>query len=480
MAVFDRNGGPMPDFAPAPTTLETNFGSLRFTGGGYPDAESAERIFDELDLQRATQLYLDLYPAVSVQAILAGQARDLGARTNSDVGVMADRVTARSLYLTANTDSVYATLTIDLSEEGPIVIEIPAGMYGFVDDAAFKCLADLGPSGPDGGNGGKYLLLPPDHDGDVPDGYFVVRSPSYLLWPMVRASAELVGTGDDAVAWYRDNLRVYPLDTGPREGAYINSTPLPINTLVAEDGTAFEWLNEIVQREPADLFSAEQRGRLASIGIRKGEPFQPDERMRRVLDQAAKQGVAMARAINFANRDPGTKYWPGRQWDTILTGQADFMVDGALDPDARMLWHFQAIGIAPAMASVAEGRGSAYVTTCRDADGDYLDGSKNYVLHVAPEAPAKQFWSVTLYDPSTRCLLETEDPYPSMASWRDHTTNDDGSVDVYFGPKRPTNDNVNWVRTNPDKGWFGMFRLYGPLRPYIDKTWVLDDFHKAT
>ena len=159
------------------------------------------------------------------------------------------------------------------------MVEIPPGMYGTANDGLFKFLVDFGFVGPDKGKGGKYLFVPPDSKDKTPKGYFEIKSPSYRIWVMMRGFGE-VGLGDQAVDWFRKNLKVYPLATGPRPGNYSNTTGMGINPLPAEDGSVFEMLNEIIQYEPKELFGAEQLGRLATLGIAKGKPFDPDARMR--------------------------------------------------------------------------------------------------------------------------------------------------------------------------------------------------------
>jgi len=181
------------EFKPAPSKLETNFGTLEFTGGGFPTPETTQKLFDELDLQRANQAYLEFYPALSLMAMLKGQVQNYGVRSCSDLLVFGDKMNSAPLWLTGNTDSVYALLTIDLKADGPVVIEVPPGVMGPADDAYFKFIVDFGATGPDKGQGGKYLFLPPNYEGDVPDGYFIVKSPSYRIWPMMRAIWPVTG-----------------------------------------------------------------------------------------------------------------------------------------------------------------------------------------------------------------------------------------------------------------------------------------------
>jgi hypothetical protein len=461
-------------FEAAPETIETNFGTLEFTGGAYPTPETVQKVYDELDLQRATQLYLDLFPALSMHGILKAQVRDLGHRSSSDICVTPQKLNSTPLWLTGNTDSIYAMATLDLKAEGPTVIEIPPNVMGPLDNAYFRFVVDFGATGPDKGKGGKYLILPPDYEGEVPDGYFVARSNSYRHWAMMRANTDIIGTGDKAMQFYRENLKIYPLKTGPRKGNYIDCGHMPANSLVPEDASAFRWLHEIVSYEPADLFNKEQLGRLASLGIEKGKPFEPDARMQGIFEQAAKQAVAMSRVITFASRDPEEKVYKGMSWGTpFIGGNSEFVKNGYRNLEARTLYHYNAIVVTPAMAApMPEGRGSKYSSTYVDEHGDFLDGSKTYKLRVPPNVPVREFWSVTVYDPATRSQLQTGQPLPSISSQQNPPANADGSVDIYFAPKKPKGvAQSNWLQTVAGKGFFPFYRFYGPLTAYNDQTW---------
>jgi len=464
------------DFEPAPSKVYTDFGTLEFTGGGFPTDESVQRIFDELALQRATQAYMDFYPALSVYAIVKGQIRAFGFKTASDGGVYAAFMDPTELLLTGNDVTLYAVASLDLKLDGPTVVQIPPGMYGTANDAAFLYLVDFGFVGPDKGKGGKYVFLPPGYKDEVPDGYFAIPSPSYPIWAMMRGFGE-IGTGEKAVDYFRKNLKIYPLTNGPRPGNYIQVAGMGVNGLPPEDDSAFEMLNEIIQYEPSELFSMEQLGRLASLGIEKGKPFDPDTRMRGILDQGAKQGVAMSRAIVYAypEIDPDINYWPDRHWEKMFAGNTEFTRNGYRDIDARTLWHYQAIVVSPNLLSTTPGVGTAYLTCFRDEDGRYLDGAKNYRLRVPAKMPVKRFWAVTAYDVATRCLLDSGGNI-TVSSLSDPTVNTDGSVDVYFGSQAPKGKENNWIKTDPDEGFFLVFRFYGLTEGYIDKTWVLNDF----
>jgi hypothetical protein len=198
--------------------------------------------------------------------------------------------------------------------------------------------------------------------------------------------------------------------------------------------------------------------------------------MRGILDQGARQGVAMSRAIvySYPELDPDINYWPGRHWEKMFAGNTEFTRNGTRDIDARTLWHYQAIVVSPNLISTTPGQGTAYLTAFRDENGVYLDGAKKYRLRVPADMPVERFWAVTAYDVATRCLLDS-DGNITVSSLGKPEVNADGSVDVYFAPEAPQGKQSNWVKTDPDEGFFLVFRFYGPMEGYIDKTWVLND-----
>ena len=331
----------------------------------------------------------------------------------------------------------------------------------------------------DQGKGGKYLLLPPDYEGDVPDGYFVVRSPTYANLSFIRANASVVGSGDKALEFYRKNAKVYPLKSGPREPRVKNITGIPWNSLPPEDGSAFEWMHEIINYEPAAAFGKERLGQLASLGIVQGKPFAPDARMQKIFAKAAEQGVAMSRVIAFDSRLPDARIYPDRMWESPFIGNSStFDPKGYFNLEARTTFHFTADGITPAMAmQMPEGKGSRYQTTYKDGNGNYLDGNKVYRLNVPPKVPVAMFWSVTVYDPWTRCEIQSQ-PYPSISSQQSPPpqANADGSIDIYFATEKPADvPKQNWIKTLPDQGFFVYMRYYGPLKAFNDKTWKPND-----
>ena len=239
------------------------------------------------------------------------------------------------------------------------------------------------------------------------------------------------------------------------------------------DFSFFEEVNEVVQEEPNAAQDPETLGLLAAIGIEKGKPFAPDARMKKILTEAAAVGSATARANAYKARSPEAYFYPNSAWRRLFSGaDYQFQRDGVRQLDARSFYFFYATVNTPALVKKMVGVGSQYAAAFVDAKGQPLDGAKHYRLHLPPNIPAKNFWSIVLYDNQTRSMLQTDQQFPSIGSQRKGIViNDDTSVDLYFGPKPPPGKESNWVQTLPGKGWNTLFRLYGPLDAWFDKTW---------
>jgi len=453
-----------------PDSVETRLGMLRFFDG-FPDEATVQTVYDNLDFQRGVQAFLIALPAASSYAFRTG-FRTFGP-DNQTVIIAESLVDSRSLFLTPNTETVYIGVWLD-TKDGPLVLEVPPRMLGMVDDGWGRFVTDVGNAGPDHGKGGKYLLLPPDHTGDVPEGYFVLRSRTYGNLMIGRG---FIVDGDlrPAVENAKANFRVYPLGSAadPPAMNFVNLSGAAVNTVFASDASFFEHVAAAVREEPLEATDPETRGLLAAIGIRKDEPFAPDARMKSILADAAAVGNATARAITFSTRDRDAYYYPNSAWKMLWIGNdPGFAPGGVLDPDGRTLFFYCGWGVSPAMTVKMVGVGSQYAVADHDATGRYLDGAKTYRLHLPPNIPAKDFWSVLVYDPQTRSMLQTDQQFPSTGSQKKGIViNPDTSVDVYFGPESPPGNEANWVQTIPGKGWWVALRLYGPLEPWFDKTW---------
>jgi hypothetical protein len=468
---------PIPGSITTPDRVETRLGMLEFFDG-LPTAATADLLHDHLTFIRGVESFLNGVPAASIEAMRRGMV-ELGAVTSQQCVIMDQLMDSNPLFLTGNTDTVYASVILDLGRDGATVVEIPPGCGpGTVNDAWFRFVVDMGAPGPDRGRGGKYLVLPPDHEGDVPDGYFTVTSPSWTNWMILRGFLT-DGRPDAAAANFREGLRVYPLaaSADPPAMEFISGSGRNVNTIHANDATFFEELHAVIDREHLAVIDAETRGLLASVGIRKGHPFAPDERTAGLLEDAAAVGNATARSLFFRPRDPDAYiYDDGSHWKTgFVGGDYRWLIDdgaGGRNLDARTYFFYVATVNTPAMALEMVGVGSQYAILDVDRNDDYLDGARTYRLTIPADPPAKDFWSVVAYDPQSRSELRTGQPYPSKNSVKDPLDqNDDGSVDLYFGPSAPDGHEANWIQTVPGKGWFLILRLYGPLEQWFDHTW---------
>jgi hypothetical protein len=467
---------PIPPSITTPDSVDTPIGTLKFFDG-FPDDATVQKVYDNLDFSRGVQAFMSGMPGTSLVGMRKGFEK-LGA-INSSILIFENLLDSKSLFLTGNTDSVYFSTWLNL-KDGPLVIEAPPKVLAFLDDAWFQYVTDIGNAGPDKGQGGKYLVLPPGYSGEVPEGYFVARSRTYNLWLMGRGF-KVNGDLKPGVESLRKNLRIYPLAQAknPPETKFINGSGVELNTVHANDFSYFEELNEVVQAEPSEALDPERLGLFASIGIEKGKAFAPDARMKKILTASAAVGNATSRAILFRTRMKEASYYPGSAWiTTFVGGNYEFLSQpGVRNLDARTLFHYYATGITPAMAMKMVGIGSQYAAAFVDSEGKPLDGSKTYKIHLPPNIPAKDFWSFVVYDNQTRSMLQTDEQFPSIGSQTEGIViNPDSSVDVWFGPTAPKGREANWVQTVPDKGWNVLLRLYGPLQPWFDKTWKPGEF----
>jgi len=468
----------IPESILTPDSVETSIGTLNFFDG-LPDDETVGKVYDNLDRIRATEVFLDMVPLASIEGLRRGM-ESAGVDASHKIMLYNDLMDSNSLFLTGNTDTIYAIGMLDLQRDGPTVVEIPPGAGpGTVNDAYFRFVIDMGAPGPDRGKGGKYLLLPPGYEGDVPEGYFAVETPTYANWLPLRGFL-VDGKTDAAVNMWTNGLKIYPLSQkdNPPKLEVINSTGAVMNTIHANDETFYEEIAEVIEREPLEFLDDELRGNLASIGIEKGKPFNPDDRMKGILKDAVAIANATARALAFRPRSE-TIYIYGDEsaWFTAFDGGSYQWLhndgNGGRNKDARTLFFYIATVNTPAMVLEMIGAGSQYALAALDSKGRYLDGAQDYKLTIPSDVPAKDFWSLVVYDPQTRSMLQTDQPYPSKNNERnrDLVKNDDGSTTIWFGPEAPEGRESNWIQTVPEKGWFICLRLYGPLEPWFKQTW---------
>jgi hypothetical protein len=456
-------------------TLKTRAGDLQFRNG-YPARETAEKLYDELDFQRACQAYLWSLPLVSFAEWQKAHERIFGAG-DGDLVIYPDYQSKLGI-LTPNLTTPYITGFADLARTGPLVIEAPAGSAsGGIGDFWQRPITDFGQTGPDKGKGGKYLLLGPGQSEPKAEGYRVARSSTnnvilgfrVLATDLAESKKLLQGFRIYSFAQSADPPATKRLGTG---GKSWSATP--------PRGLSY-WraLHDILEREPVQERDRLIMATLRPLGIEKGKPFRPTTRQQNLLTEGALVGEAMARANDYSRRFEGGQVWPGARWEIAMFLDPSQRQEHFDQLDERAAWFYEAVTAAKAMVTKTPGVGQVYLAAYQDKDGDWLDGGRAYILRVPPNVPAKQFWSATLYDNDTRRLLENPSRKADLSSRQNLVRNTDGSTDLYFGPTPTSGKEINWVQTIPGQGWFTYFRLFGPTESYHDRSWKLPDIEKA-
>jgi len=466
----------IPEGISTPNTLNSNtLGELNFFDG-VPLAETEAKVYDYVDLHNAVDAYIKAIPIASMEAMKRGIVQFGPA--NKTALLFEGLMDSKALWLTPNTTSVYMASWLELGDE-PMVIETPGDVLGFINDHWFKYVVDFGRLGPDKAQGGKFLIISPGYEGEIPEGYFVAHTKTYGNWVIWRGFQK-DGSPKPAIDETKAVFKIYPLSQkdNPSPMTFVNMSGKSNSTIHRMDEGIYEEINAVVQSEPAAGQSKEILGALAAIGIKKGHEFKPDARMQKILEEAAKIGAAIVRTQMAKPRSDYFYLYENSQWvNPLVYRDYLFEHEGARLFDARSAMHFYATGITPAMSLELIGKGSQYAVAYSDKDGNTFDGNKTYRVNIPKNPPMKDFWSFTIYDNQTRSMLQTDEQFPGIDSNKDGLVqNEDGSYDIYIGPEAPDGMENNLIKTVPGKGWNTIFRLYGPLEPWFDKTWRPSDF----
>ncbi len=451
-------------------TVDTRIGPLSFEHG-YPSRESVERLFDAMDFQRATQAYIWALPIVSMAEWQYVHEKQFGA---GDGDLVTYLTTKEKLgILTANATTPYIIGFYDMSRAGPVIVDVPAGAVGgLVDDFWQRPVADLGLAGPDKGKGGKYLFLGPGQKRPAGvEADYVFESGTMNILFGIRILTADPEEGKAILEAFTSYPAVKPSEkSGVTQvnGDWFQYQPRGLKY--------WERLHWILQKEPVAERDRFMVASLKFLGIEKGKPFNPDERQKAILEEASLVGEAMAQANSFESRFPGVRYRDDSSWEYVIFLDPSQRVGEFEQLDERAAYTYEAVTTSSGMTTKTPGVGSAYLGGYRDSNGNWLDGSKNYKFRVPPNAPMKQFWSVSVYSQATRTLIENGTDRADRSSRDNLVTNPDGSVDLYFGPKgAPDGMDNNYVKTNPGEGFFVYLRLYAPTEPYFDRSWKIRD-----
>ena len=451
-------------------TVQTHIGAIT-TELKVPTRESARKLYDEFDYMSAVQAYIWGMPAVNQAGYIFAWKDFFKAQWGQFVAL--PTLQDRRGVLTPTTTSTYVLAVADLSETGPLVLEDLAGNnVGIISDLWHRLIAQNGFAGPFKGKGGKFLVLGPGQE--VPKdttGYHIVRSQTNHIFFGTRLLDE---DKEKAIREQAPLLQAYPFserENPPKKPLILgNSRKWSQNP---PSGLAyFERLAAILRNEPTEERDRFMMAQLKALGIEKGRSFQPDERQKRILTEAANVAKLTVEAFT-AYRRGGAPIWPGKQWKSLFTyppSQREEHYDH-FEERALLYWEIFGIGI----QSTGPGTGSFYAVSYWDKNGNLLDGGKHYRLHIPASIPVKTFWSVCAYDDETRTFFEGTDRVMVGSQEPGYEINPDGTIDIYFGPTEPEGKEENWIPTIPGKSWFSYFRFFGPTEPFFDKTWVLPD-----
>jgi hypothetical protein len=447
-----------------------------------PPSNPAE-IADRALHRRAIETVIWGMPAVNYE-LMRRQMVKLGGAPNQVV-FWSRPVSWKNQTLTPNPDTIYFMPFFDTRDVGPVVLEIPPAdtgtIVGSIDDCWQTAIEDVGPAGADKGAGGKYLILPPDHDGGVPDGYLPCPSSTYQSYALLRSNYRSAADADIAAAVaYGKRVRVYPLSAAgdAQESTFIDAIDTLFDATIPYDVRFFDALNGIVQTEAWLVRDKAMIDTLKTIGIEKGRPFAPNDKTRRIFNLAAQEAHTWLTNRLESSYFPAP-YFDGGHWhvpasDEVLKG----MMSNFADPDS---YPVDNRGVTYSLAFFSAkhlGTGQFYLMTLKDGKGNKLDGGTTYRLRVPASAPVRQYWSATAYDGKTHALMRNT-PRSSRASTSANlATNPDGSVDVFFGPTAPDGSSSNWVPTKACNTFEVIFRFYGPEQALFDKTWKLPDIEK--
>jgi hypothetical protein len=433
---------------------------------------------------RATQAVIWGMPAVNYDIML----QEMLTKTPGKVGQViywGRPLDFHNQTLTPNPDALYFMVFYN-TKDGPVVLDLPSGdengsFNGNIVTTWQMPLEDAGLLGYDQGKGGKYLVLPPGYKDKAPAGYIPLQSNTLGGYMLFRANFKSHADADvQSAINYGKRMKVYPLSAAahPAETVFSDVKDIDFDSTIEYDARYFDHLNNIVQN---DVWLDRDRvmiDMLASLGIEKGKPYQPTEQMKSTMNSAAQD----ARAFLYAKYDAGfppyfsaTNHWMYPTYPALVkAAQSSFMdIDTYPVDDRGVAYSYAFIGLKRL------GVGQMYLISIKDKDGNALDGAKTYKISVPPNAPVKQYWSITAYDRDIHTLIKGVNRASRSSQISELQKNADGSVDIYVGPKAPDGKDSNWIPTDANRKFEWMFRAYGPTEAFLQKSWVVSDAEKV-
>ena len=463
----------------AETTQKTYLGEIQYQDQTLTKA-SAAKLHRDIDLQHASQLTLWALPIANFYQIHKAAEANIGFKDDDVVIGVYEGYDAVYPMVTANVTTPYTVANVDLSATGPLVVNIPAGgVFGVANNAWQEPIKEIG-----SGKAERLLFVGPGQDYPKDFKGEIVQSDTFIFGYFYR----VLGTGAEA-----DKLKTavtsYKLSeaANPPKTKYVTFDPKPEDKVTIgtppEDMRYWELVNAYVQKEPMADRDRFFYAWLRDFGIEKGKPFKPTDYQKEILLEGVKTGMAMAQATAFNKtkaKFASALYGNDSGWSDAMAGMHPKIdMDTYSMFNERTSYTFEAITTSIGMISRVAGKGSAYLGSYYDADGNALMGENNYSLHIEPNPPAANFWSITVYDVANRLIIKNKSRRADLSSRSEKlVTNSDGSVDLYFGPEAPKGKENNWIQTNKGESFFMYLRLYGPEQAFFDQTYPMNKIQK--
>jgi hypothetical protein len=460
--------------------------AIAFTLISLPWAVSAQTpsVEDRLVRSRAVEAVIWGMPVVNYDLMLQEMLTKTPGKVNQVI-YWGRPLDWKNQTLTPNPDTLYFMAFFNTKDVGPIVIDVPpaeatGSLNANIVNVWQQPLEDAGLLGVDKGAGAKLLMLPPGYSEKIPAGYEPLQPNTYGSYALIRSNLRSHGDADvERSVAYAKKVKVYPLSqaSNPPATLFTDVDGILFDSTIRYDGSFYQHLDRIIQDEPWLSRDAAMVDQLRSIGIEKGKPFAPDAAMK----QALADSVAEAHAWLAAKYDAGLPpFFDGTHWtfpahpDLLKAATENFDNPSNYPVDWRGLaYHYAYIGIKRL------GAGQFYLINIKDKDGESYDSTNTYRLHVPPNVPIEQYWSLTAYDRDTHALIKNVDRASRASNSSEVKKNADGSVDLYVGAKAPAGQESNWIPTDPARKFELMFRLYGPKKEFFDKIWLLPDVEKV-
>jgi hypothetical protein len=464
----------------SPNVVNTRLGDLRFTeggfAGGYPTQDTIKKLNTELNFQKACQSYIWAVPLVSYHNWFEAQ-KSFGAKDGTIVQYKAFE--AKQGILTGNGTTPYAIMFADLKNTGPLVLEVPAGKSaGIVDDMFQRNIKDFGVSGKERGKGVNLIILAPGMaaPADYDKAKFeIVQNTTRDVFVGIRALQTDLKEADV----FLKKFKVYPyseINNNPKTDFVVVDGKTPWGQWQDHGMAYWDSVKKIIDHE---IFSQREGYILAmlqSLGLEKDKPFKPDSTQKKLFKEAAVVGESMVKALTFDKPFVKDDLYKGTRWDRLMIPTYNDKKGDIEQMYKRSAFTWEAVSRGKAYYLEMPGLGQQYRTGYKDSDGKHLIGHQHYTLTLAPNPPAKLFWSIVVYDVNTRTMIINESKNPLASARTNPHKEKDGSIVLHFSPTQPEGiKETNWIQTNPEESWFAYLRFYGPTEAYFDETYPLED-----